>query len=115
MDRSTSADAPRRKRDLSQTHVVLYAIGHPLKDDEKAVELTAMILGFQNFIGAAENVTKEGAGLASLATLFLLPLGFLFVPGSRTRKERLGYLTSDEAYFARGYLHELQKLKRIYL
>ena len=36
------------------SHVVLSSVGHRLQHDEKAVELTAMILGYQRYIGDAE-------------------------------------------------------------
>jgi hypothetical protein len=56
-------------------HVVLFSIGHPLQLEEKAVDLTAMLLGFQKFITSADRIQRD-------------------------RRQRLGYLTSFEAEFA---------------
>src|SRR5262249_32009460 len=46
-------------------HVVLTSIGHPLEDDEKAVDLTAMILGYDDFIAEAHYTWTEWTGLNS--------------------------------------------------
>ena len=86
------------------SHVVLFSMDHELQHDEKAVDLTAMILGYQNFISDAEIVKNEGGGALWILTLLLLPLGMIFLPGSRTQTERLGYLTSEEAVFAKRQL-----------
>jgi hypothetical protein len=55
------------------SHVVLFSIGHPLQHNEKAVDLTAMILGYQNFVVNAERTGIRGGGLGVLASLVLLP------------------------------------------
>jgi hypothetical protein len=60
-------------------HVVLFSIGHPLQHEEKAVDLTAMILGYREFVVAAE---------------------YRF----QNMKHSIGYLTSEERSFAYGYL-----------
>jgi hypothetical protein len=62
------------------SHVVLFSIGHPLQHVEKAVDLTAMILGFQEFVSSAEIISSE-------------------------RKESLGYLTREERRFACHYIN----------
>jgi len=80
------------------SHVVLSSVGHRLQHDEKAVELTAMILGYQRYIGDAE-VTE---------TKFSWPLVLLFgVMYWHKEKLRLGYLTSSEARAARRYLTQI--------
>ncbi len=86
------------------SHVVLCATGHRLQHDEKAVDLTAMILGYQSFIADAE-VTKTQFALWSLAlTALMLPFGVLFWRGPSRKTWRLGYLTRAEAAAARQYL-----------
>ena len=64
------------------SHVVLFATGHALQHEEKAVDLTAMILGFQNFVVEAEKIEAN-------------------------RKEWFGYLTTGERQFARQYLRQV--------
>jgi len=92
------------------SHVVLFSIGHGLQHEEKAVDLTAMILGYQQFIVGAEQTTTKGGGLWSvLLTIVLLPFGILFRPGSSTETSRLGYLTREEAQFAWRYLTHVAK------
>jgi hypothetical protein len=83
------------------SHVVLFSIGHPLQHEEKAVDLTAMILGYQVFVTDAEVTRTEGAWLSALLMMLLLPLGVLFWRGTSTKTQRLGYLTTAEAQFAR--------------
>jgi hypothetical protein len=61
------------------SHVVLFSIGHRLQHDEKAVDLTAMILGYQYDICDAE-----------------------------TEEWRLGYLTSAEALAASQYIAKIR-------
>src|SRR5262249_40133244 len=78
-------------------HVVLFSIDHPLQHQEKAVDLTAMILGYQLFVADAEVTRIEGAWLSTLLMLILLPLGVFFWRGTSTRTHRLGYLTAAEA------------------
>ena len=60
-------------------HVVLFSIGHPLQHDEKAVDLTAMILGYREFVVAAEYKFQN-------------------------MKHSIGYLTSEERNFADRYI-----------
>src|SRR5665213_3230531 len=57
------------------SHVVLFSIGHKLQHEEKAVDLTAMILGYQNFIASAENTTTKGRLVSILLALLFAPLG----------------------------------------
>jgi hypothetical protein len=91
------------------SHVVLFATGHRLQHDEKAVDLTAMVLGYQSFIADAEVTKREGALLSILLMLLLLPFGVLFWRGASTRTWRLGYLTRAEASAARRHLAEGQR------
>ena len=67
------------------SHVVLSSIGHELQHDEKAVDLTTMILGYQSFIADAEVTTTEGTLRSVLMAILLLPLGVFFWGGT-TRK-----------------------------
>jgi hypothetical protein len=72
------------------SHVVLFSIGHPLQHEEKAVDLTAMILGYQFFVAHADITKTEGRWLSALLMLLLLPLGVLFWRGSSTKTNALG-------------------------
>ena len=68
------------------SHVVLDSIGHPLRRDEKAVDLTAMLLGFSRlYFVASEKVTGQ-------------------------KRTTLGYLTSGERLSA-AYILEPRWLK----
>jgi hypothetical protein len=85
------------------SHVVLSSVGHRLQHDEKAVDLTAMILGYQRYIAGAE-VTE---------TKFSWSLMLLFgVMYWQKEKWRLGYLTSSEARAARQYLAKIEHAQK---
>jgi hypothetical protein len=86
------------------SHVVLFSIGHRLQRQEKAVDLTAMILGYQSFIADAEVTKTEGRILSVLLMILLLPFGVLFWRGTSRKTWRLGYLTRGETTFAPQYL-----------
>ncbi len=90
------------------SHVVLSATGHRLRRDEKAVDLTAMLLGYQSFIADAEVTKSQFALWPVLLTALLLPFGVLFWRGPTKRTWRLGYLTRAEAAAARQYLAQGQ-------
>lgn len=74
------------------SHVVLNTIQHELQHNEKAVDLTAMILGYGAFITDAEIIKTVRAS-----------------SDSYIETERLGYLTSTEARFALRHLSELSR------
>jgi hypothetical protein len=74
-------------------HVVLFSLNHPLQEDEKAVDLTAMILGYDKFIATAHRTTKEAAGFMA----------------TRQKTEWIGYLTISERRFASAYLRYLRR------
>jgi hypothetical protein len=86
------------------SHVVLFSIGHPLQHEEKAVDLTAMVLGYRTFVESAELTVTKGRVGSILLALLLAPLGVLFWAGTSSRTTRLGYLTKSEAVFARNLL-----------
>jgi hypothetical protein len=87
-------------------HVVLSATGHRLRNDERAVDLTAMALGYQAFVGDAEITRSEGLFWSIALAALLLPFGMVFWRPPRRRTLRLGYLTRGEAAAARQYLAE---------
>jgi hypothetical protein len=91
------------------SHVVLFSIGHRLQHEEKAVDLTAMILGYQIFVANAEVTTTKGRLLSVILALLLIPLGVLFWRGTSTQTSRLGYLTKSEAAFARQQLAHISR------
>jgi len=90
------------------SHVVLFSLGHELQHHEKAVDLTAMILGYQSFIADAEITKTEGTLLSVLMAILLLPLGVFFWGGTTRKTQRIGYLTNTEAKFALGRLAKLR-------
>jgi hypothetical protein len=59
------------------SHVVLESIGHPLRTEEKAVDLTAMLLGFSYSYRLAAHAVRA-------------------YPGNIYKTSRIGYLTGDE-------------------
>ena len=59
------------------SHVVLELIGHPLRTEEKAVDLTAMLLGFSYSYQLAAHAVRA-------------------YPGNIVETSRIGYLTEDE-------------------
>jgi hypothetical protein len=85
-------------------HVVLSGAGHRLRHDERAVDLTAMALGYQAFVGDAEITRSEGLVWSIALAALLLPFGVVFWRPPRRRTLRLGYLTRGEAAAARQYL-----------
>jgi Zn-dependent protease len=85
-------------------HAVLAAIGHRLQSDERAVDLTAMALGYQAFVGDAEVTRLEGLGLSVALAALLAPFGVIYWRPPRRRTLRLGYLTRREADAARWHL-----------
>ena len=91
----------------SLARIVLLSTGHPLSTNEKAVDLTAMILGYQYFIAGADKKSTDWANPHWLATPFMLLLGFLFIPGRVKRTERMSVLSEDEALFAWNYLDKV--------
>jgi hypothetical protein len=66
------------------SHVVLDSIAHPLRDVEKAVDLTAMLLGFRELYETACYKT--------------------WYSGNTINHQRLGYLTPEEVAFANELL-----------
>jgi hypothetical protein len=86
------------------SHVVLFSIKHPLQHEEKAVDLTAMILGYLAFVESAEVTVRSGWLSSIIMALLLAPLGVLFWAGTSKQTTRLGYLTKSEAAFARSLL-----------
>jgi hypothetical protein len=86
------------------SHVVLAAMRHRLRADEKAVDLAAMLLGYQAFVGNAEFTQSKGALQSLLLTMLLLPFGLLVWRGPAQRIWRLGALTHAEAAAARQRL-----------
>ena len=92
------------------SHIVLKSLNNKLQDDEKAVDLAAMILGYRNFIANAQLSKTEGSALISaLTTLLLLPFGVLAFQTPSRRTLRLGYLTESEAADALWYIQRLEK------
>jgi hypothetical protein len=76
-------------------HVVLCSINHKLQEDEKAVDLTAMILGYDKFMSKATSTMTEWVGFNT----------------TRYRTEWLGYLTIPERQFAEAYIGKLRRKK----
>jgi hypothetical protein len=80
------------------SHIVLNGLNHPLREQEEAVDLTAMLLGYRDIYVAGAEYSEVGPPKF---------LGKLFAEikrsfsGDRTRQFRwLGYLTPEEVCFA---------------
>lgn len=54
------------------SHIILYALNHPLQNNEVAVDLTAMILGFHDIIRIGRKVGNETYGYFSSDSQFEL-------------------------------------------
>jgi hypothetical protein len=76
-------------------HVVLSSINHKLQKDEKAVDLTAMILGYDKFMMKAKYTTTEWVDFNT----------------TQQKLQWLGYLTIPERQFAGTYIRKLRKKK----
>ena len=63
------------------SHVVLESIGHPLRKEEKAVDLTAMLLGFSQLYVVAAHTQRP-------------------ITSETTKHESLGYLSATEIKIA---------------
>jgi hypothetical protein len=67
---------------FAHAHVLLFSIGHKLQEEEKAADLTSMILGFDEFLVRARHSTSEttwriGYSITSTKTEWL---GYLTIP-----------------------------------
>jgi hypothetical protein len=76
-------------------HVVLCSINHKLQKDEKAVDLTAMILGYDKFMRKATYITTEWVGINT----------------TQQKTQWLGYMTIPERQFAGAYIQKLRNKK----
>ena len=85
-------------------HVVLSAIDHRLQYDERAVDLTAMALGYQAFIGDAEIIRSPGLIWSVALAALLPPFGVLLWLPPKRQTLRFGYLTRREADAARQHI-----------
>ena len=85
------------------SHVVIEAIGHKLENQEEAVDLTAMVLGYRNFfrIGChyEEDIESVQKRRHLCKTIYALP-NLIFGKKMITRTHTFGYLTIDEINFA---------------
>jgi len=76
------------------SHIVLSSIGHALKAEEVAVDLTAMILGYRDiFVLGHQKAEPFNMVSEVMAVLFA-------GHGSAQYRSRWGYLTPEEARFA---------------
>jgi hypothetical protein len=78
------------------SHVVLFSMGHKLQEEEKAVDLTSMILGFGDFLVGAKQSTSETTSRIGYSV-------------TSTKTDWLGYLTIPERDFARKYLKKIRR------
>jgi hypothetical protein len=83
------------------SHIVLFGIGHPLEEDEVAVDLTAMLLGYRDFYvaGCHREIRAKSVG-QYLARFFRQWLEGV----ERRAFQTLGYLTPEEVRFAADLL-----------
>jgi hypothetical protein len=83
------------------SHVILDSIGHSLRRQEEAVDLTAMVLGYRD-IFLEETQVRTVDILDSPRSWFDKLTGSLPIPGVRIGYEthNVGYLSRDERFFA---------------
>ena len=91
------------------SHIVLEATGHPLRKNEKVVDLTAMILGFSEIYvkGIAHERTFEVYDDAIQGENFVISNGSS--RSTRTVKYKLGYLTVEEVLEASRLIARARK------
>jgi hypothetical protein len=86
------------------SHVVLYAVRHPYMCEEKAVDLTAMFLGYREFYLKNETVEYKVPGFPPLELNFEAfenMLEFIFQEQVVTETRfSVGYLTAEEREYA---------------
>lgn len=75
-------------------HVVLNATGHPLREQEEAVDLTAMLLGFRDFYVTGCRVVRRQQ----------LPLADRLASYQAYWVSSVGYLTQEEISHAATYM-----------
>jgi hypothetical protein len=79
-------------------YVVLDAIGHPLREQEEAVDLTAMLLGYRDFyLKYASSVSSKTDWDGFFGAIMA---GKLPVLTTETTEYRFGYLSSEEIRLA---------------
>lgn len=93
------------------SHVVLFSLDHPLQHEEKAVDLTAMILGYDRFIVTAEATTTHWNPWSILLSIALLRFGIVLFQRPAQSTERLGYLSRAEAEAARRWLADWSAMR----
>lgn len=86
------------------THVVLRAIAHPLRAEEEAVDLAAMILGYTDFYMQGCRYEERISEKITHSWWQKLLGRARVVPYKEIRLMRIGYLSPQEVYYATGLL-----------
>ncbi len=95
------------------SHIVLYAVQHELRDEEEAVDVTAMVLGYRN-ICKAGCVYNETVFEERKPSFLRRALDRFFCRTTVIREEILvthsnGYLTVEEVYYAADLMERIAK------
>jgi hypothetical protein len=90
-------------------HIVLEATGHPLRDKEKAVDLTAMILGFAELytIGVTHRMNHRIYEPEASGAGFTVSSGDTIL--RKTVSYKFGYLSHEEVQHAASIIKKLRK------
>lgn len=80
------------------SHILLYSLNHPQKENEFYTDLTAIILGFQNIFQNGRKITETG-----------MQQGFI---GTTTRTTTYGYLNDEQFNFARSKINKILEINR---
>ena len=87
------------------SHILLDAIYHPLRRQEVAVDLTAMILGYDRFFSVEHAIVEEVPRVDILARVFKWFVG-RELTGTEVSYQRhiSGYMSAEEIVFARSLI-----------
>jgi hypothetical protein len=81
-------------------HILLEARYHPLRKDERAVDLVAMMMGFRSLLKFSRipRVTEERVVVSEIAELVIV---------TRQPFSRLGYLSDEQVHYAAHLMNQL--------
>jgi hypothetical protein len=83
-------------------HIVLNSVAHPLRDEEVAVDLTCMLLGYRDYYvtGCQVHEQEEPSGILSHTNKLFSELFGLGTSYETPTTHRLGYLSREEVHYA---------------
>jgi len=82
------------------SHILLYSLSHPQKENEFYTDLTAIMLGFQNIFQNGRKITETDVEQGFMSTT------------TRTRTTTYGYLNDEQFNFARSKINKILETNR---